>query len=193
MLNVEEISDRDIHFTKGSVFRLTLPFEEQNNIDICTLATGRKNNFIYRRCLQLGGKWEPILNEWVFSTSVKKNVDAIQGIIDSEKKYIEATFEETISLTNEILTLFGYPLIKTVTASGKVILHNGIKLMSGDLAWSSSGEINKSIILVGSKLRLFIPSLMLDSEYFHEDYLCVVNIKKKCKPKKSTVPTWSNF
>lgn len=189
-LHTENISDHYIHHTKCSVFRLILPYEKQDDINICTLATGRKNIFIYKRCLQLGGKWEPILNEWVFSEAIKDEVDKLGTIIHSEKIYIEATFSETITQTNTPLTLFGFPLIKSVRDNGKVTLNAGMKLMSGDLAHFSTGIEEKSIILANSRIRLYIPQLMLNEKSFSEDYRCVVKIEKKRKPKSKKVLPW---
>lgn len=186
MLHVEEISDRYTHHTKESVFRLTLPFEQQHDsIAICTLATGRKNTFIYQRCLQLGGKWEPILNEWVFSASVQTQVDELAAVIHSEEAYLEVTFKETISVIEQPLTLYGYPLIKALTNNHQVILHNGIKLVDGDLArMQTPSSQQKTTILANSKIRLSIPSAMQDNILFHEDYLCAVNVEKTRKPRQ---------
>lgn len=184
MLHTEDISDRYIHQTKGSIFRLILPYEKQNDIQICTLKTKRNNIFTYKRCLQLGGKWAPILGEWVFSASIKKEVDKLGEILNSENMYIEASFEETITQIDKPLTLFGFPLIKSTGPNGDVRLYAGMKLTQGELAKFKTSSGEKSIILAQSKIRLYIPSLMLNDPHFNEDYLCVVNIEKKRKPKR---------
>ncbi len=189
MLHVEEISDRYQHHARDSVFRLTLPFEQQDEVGICTLATGRKNTFIYIKCLRLGGKWEPILGEWVFSIAVQNEVNKLAELIQSEQIYVEATFKETITVYNKPLTLFGYPLIKSVASNNKVTLHKGMRLMAGDLARLVTDE-DKTIILAGSRVRLYVPSLFLDADGFHEDYLCSVEVNKKRKPKQKPNFPW---
>ncbi len=189
MLHVEEISDRYQHHARDSVFRLTLPFEQQDEVGICTLATGRKNTFIYIKCLRLGGKWEPILGEWVFSIAVQEEVNKLAELIQSEQIYVEATFKETITVYNKPLTLFGYPLIKSVASNNKVTLHKGMRLMAGDLARLVTDE-DKTIILAGSRVRLYVPSLFLDADGFHEDYLCSVEVNKKRKPKQKPNFPW---
>ncbi|KHT61943.1 hypothetical protein RJ45_20050 [Photobacterium gaetbulicola] len=189
MLHVEEISDRYAHHANDAVFRLLMPFEEQGNIDICTLATGRKNRFVYKRCLQLGGKWEPVLNEWVFSAAIKHEVDKLAEQINSELVYIEATFNETIKLTTEPLTLFGYPLVKSVANSGKVSLNYGMKLTAGEIVCMPLDTL-QTIILADSKVRLYVPKALLALPQFHEDFLCVVEVEKKRKPRKKTPFPW---
>ena len=189
MLHVEEITDRYAHHANDGVFRLLMPFEEQGNIDICTLATGRKNQYVYKRCLQLGGKWEPVLNEWVFSAAIKHEVDKLAALINSELIYIEATFNETIKLTAEPLTLFGYPLVKSVGRNGKVSLNYGMKLTAGEIVCMPAGA-TQTIILADSKVRLYIPKALLDQTNFHEDFLCVVDIEKKRKPRKPVNFPW---
>ncbi|WEM42073.1 hypothetical protein PTW35_16145 [Photobacterium sp. DA100] len=189
MLHVEEISDRYAHHANDAVFRLLMPFEEQGNIDICTLATGRKNRFVYKRCLQLGGKWEPVLNEWVFSAAIKHEVDKLAEQINSELVYIEATFNETIKLTTEPLSLFGYPLVKSVGKNGKVSLNYGMKLSAGEIVCMPLDTL-QTIILADSKVRLYVPKALLELPQFHEDYLCVVEVEKKRKPRQKTSFPW---
>ncbi|MGF1738588.1 hypothetical protein [Photobacterium satsumensis] len=189
MLHAEEISDRYTHHANDSVFRLLMPFEQQGNIDICTLATGRKNHFVYKRCLQLGGKWEPVLNEWVFSAAIKHEVDKLAEQINSELLYIEATFNETIKLTTGPLTLFGYPLVKSVGSNGRVLLNYGVKLTAGEIVCMPAATL-QTIILADSKVQLFVPKAILDLPQFHEDFLCIVEIEKKRKPRKKPTFPW---
>lgn len=184
MLNAEDISDRYLHQNKATVFRLIQPFQDPN-IQIYTLMTKQYNIFTYKRCIQLGGKWEPILKEWVFSSLMKDKVDKLNDIINSEKIYIEALFEETVSQINKPLTLYGFPLIKNSDQKGHVILHFGIKLAAGEIARFNSGSQEKSVILAGSKIKMFVPKSMLEDSFFQEDYLCIVNVKKARKPRKN--------
>ncbi|WP_407330744.1 hypothetical protein [Enterovibrio sp. 27052020O] len=194
-LHVEEITDRYQHKTKETVFRLTCAFEDQGDIGICMLSAGRKNTFVYKRCLQLGGKWEPVLGQWVFSSSVQTQVDELSAIIHSDKVYVEASFEETISVSNQSLTLFGFPLVRSVSQNGRVVLNTGMKLMAGDLSCigaDAAPSQSKGIVLANSRIRLFVPKRMLDDARFHEDFMCVVTVEKKRKPRatKTQASPW---
>ncbi|WP_373433514.1 hypothetical protein ACEO96_14920 [Vibrio anguillarum] len=189
-LHVEEVTDKYKHFTREAVFKLTLPLDEQDSIGICTLSTGKKNKFVYKHCLSLGGKWERVLNQWVFSLSVSNKVEELGRLLHSEIFYIEATFKETLSLIGDDLTLFGYPLVKSVKPDGSVTFEKDIRLMEGDVAVMGCGKVKKTIVLAGSKLRLFVPNELLRTPSFHEDYICVVDLEKKRKPRKSNKFSW---
>jgi hypothetical protein len=175
-LHVEEISDRYKHRAKDAVFRLTLPFNQQGSIDICTLNAGKKNQFTYLACLKLGGKWEPILNEWVFSASVKDKVDALGEIVRSKPVVVEVEFNETLSEPGKSLTLFGFELIKGLRINNAPTLNKGITLKKGDITYVG-GQQAKTIVLAGSIVRLSVPQRMLESRLFREDYLCATQYK----------------
>lgn len=183
-LHVEEVSDKYKHYSNEAIFKLILPLEEQDSIDICTLNTGRKNNFVYKQCLRLGGKWESILNEWVFSSAISHKVENLGNKLNTEEIYIEATFRETVSIIDDELTLFGYPIVKFVTNGNKIVFHNNIKQTSGDIVVTRSGKKKKTIILAGTRIRLFIPKALLSDSSFHEDFMCIVDIEKKRKPNR---------
>lgn len=175
-LHVEEISDRYTHKAKDAVFRLTLPFDQQDSIDICTLNAGAKNRFTYIACLKLGGQWEPILNEWVFSASVKHKVDELAQVLHSKPVVVEVEFYETISEPGKSLTLFGFELIKGLRINHVPILNKGVSLKKGDISYIAGKEA-KTIVLAGSVIRLVVPQNMLDHPTFREDYLCVTQYK----------------
>ena len=181
-LHVEEVSNKYKYYSNEAIFKLTLPVDEQNNIDICTLSSGRKNHFIYKKCLKLGGKWEPILNQWVFSTSVEKKVRELENIIQSEEEYVEITFNETVTVHDKAFTIFGYPI--SSTDSNKTV--KGVKLYRGDIAVMGA----KTIVVAGTKVRLFIPKLMREDSSFREDYLCITQMEKKRKPNKRKTYSW---
>lgn len=182
-LHVEEITDIYKHYSKGAVFRLTLPFSEQDSISICTLKTGRKNIFTYKACLRLGGKWEPIIGEWVFSASVQDKVKSLGEIIHSETVLVEAIFKETISKPDKSLTLFGFELVKGMNINHTPIFHYGIVLKKGDITYIT-GNNSKTIVRSGTVVRLQAPRLILESCSFKEDYLSAVQyrvIRRKIK------------
>ncbi|TFH92168.1 hypothetical protein [Vibrio ouci] len=176
-LHVEEISDKYIHYANDAVFKLTLPYEEQNSIAICTLNTGRKNKFTYRYCIRLGGKWEPILGEWVFSKSVEDRVIFLSKLLSSPEVSIEATFRETISTPKKELSLFGYELVKGHNLNNSPILHKNIKLCSGDISFIP-GVNSKTIVRSGTTIRLTIPEGILNCSDFKEDYFAAIKIRK---------------
>ncbi|RJX75151.1 hypothetical protein DZ860_00230 [Vibrio sinensis] len=175
-LHVEEISDKYKHYAMDAVFKLTLPFAEQHSIAICTLNAGKKNNFTYKACVKLGGKWEPILGEWVFSASVQDRVEQLGQIVHSPVVLVEVKFKETISQPSKSLTLFGFELVKGLNINHTPILHRNVVLKKGDITYIP-GLNSKSIILADSVLRLPVPKLMLESPSFKEDYLCVTEYK----------------
>ncbi|MCG9595282.1 hypothetical protein L1D15_00955 [Vibrio sp. Isolate25] len=184
-LHVEEVSNKYKYYSNEAIFKLTLPLEEQNNIDICTLSSGRKNQFLYKKCLRLGGKWESILGQWVFSASVEDKVRELESIIRSEEQYFEVTFKETVTLTNQDLTLFGYPVVFS-SSRASVQTMKGIRLHCGDIAVMG----NKTVIVAGTKIRLFVPLAIKDNPDFREDFLCVTEVEKKRKPNKKTSYSW---
>lgn len=175
-LHVEDISDRYQHSTKITVFRLTLPFSQQDSIEICTLKAGKKNRFTYAQCLKLGGQWEPIINEWVFSASVKDKVEELRNIVQSELTLVQVEFKETISEPNKSLTLFGFELVKGININRTPILCSGITLKKGDITYIPSNN-SKTIIQAGSIIRLSAPKLILESNKFKEDYLCATEYR----------------
>ncbi|MEZ9786610.1 hypothetical protein AB4339_17330 [Vibrio breoganii] len=175
-LHVEEITDRYAHFAHDAVFKLTLPLSEQDSIEICTLKAGRKNALTYKECLRLGGKWEPILKEWVFSASVKDKVEQLRTIVRARQKVVEVEFKETISHLGRSLTVFGYETVKGMKANNSPILGPGITLKRGDITCINA-PISKVIVRSGTVLRLKVPENMLDSEIFREDYLAATNVK----------------
>ncbi|RTZ15802.1 hypothetical protein EJ063_12065 [Vibrio aquaticus] len=168
-LHVEEITDRYEHFAKDAVFRLTLPLNEQDSIAICTLATGRKNRFTYKKCLRLGGKWEPILNEWVFSASVQEQVEALRKIVQSPPKLVEVTFHETITMPDKTLSLFGFELVKGMYAHRIPMMHKGVQLKGGDVIFVVEKPMH-TIALPGTIVRLHVPESMIEDPDFREDY-----------------------
>ncbi|GAD80829.1 hypothetical protein [Vibrio ezurae] len=174
-LHVEEITDRYVHFAHDAVFKLTLPLSQQHSIEICTLKAGRKNTVTYKECLRLGGKWEPILNEWVFSSSVKDKVEQLRSIVKSRQILVEIKFKETISHLGKNLTIFGYETVKGIKVNNAPILGSGITLKKGDITFINS-PISKIIIRSGTVLRLKIPEKMLISEVFREDYLAATDL-----------------
>lgn len=177
-LHVEEISDKYIHHANDAVYRLTLPYEQQDSIAICTLrTTGSKNTFIYRSCVRLGGKWEPVINEWVFSQSVEPKVQALSKIIHSPAIIVEAEFRETITAPEKKLSLFGYELVKGIKLNNSPILHNDIKICAGDISFIP-GAHSKTIARAGTKVRIKIPQEMFNNPEFKEDYFAAINIKK---------------
>ncbi len=157
-------------------FRLTLPFAQQGSIEICTLNAGRKNQFTYKECLRLSGKWEPILNEWVFSASVKPQVDSLREIVQSDQVTVEVEFKETISQPKKNLTLFGFELVKGLSINLVPTLHKNITVKKGDISYIS-GQEAKTIVRAGTVVRLLVPKLMLESALFREDYLSAINYK----------------
>lgn len=175
-LHVEEITDIYQHHAMDAVFRLTLPFSEQDSIDICTLNAGRKNRFTYRICVKLGGKWEPIINEWVFSASIKEKVDQLGKIVHSKPVIVEVTFKETISEPGKNLTLFGFELVKGLNINHTPMLHKSIRIKKGDLTYIV-GKDSKTIIQAGSIIRLSVPKLMLEASSFKEDYFSALQYK----------------
>ncbi len=176
-LHVEEISNKYAHYASDAIFKLTLPLEQQDSIAICTLHTGRKNRFIYQICVRLGGKWEPILNEWIFSQSVEEKVHALNEIIRSQPIIVEAEFKETITELGKELSLFGYPLVKGLRLNNSPILHKDIRIRAGDIAFIP-GVSSKTIARAGTKVRLKIPQAMLDNADFKEDYFAALTIRK---------------
>ncbi|WP_394144235.1 hypothetical protein [Vibrio atypicus] len=175
-LHVEEITDRYVHYGRDSVFKLTLPFAEQGCIDICTLNAGRKNNFTYRTCVKLGGKWEPILNEWVFSASVKEKVDQLYEVVHSEPKLVEVEFKETISMPGKGLSLFGFELVKGLNPNHTPIFHHGVTRKKGNISFIVSSS-SKTVAVAGSVVRLYVPHLMLEDKRFREDYFAAINYR----------------
>lgn len=175
-LHVEEVSDRYIHHSKDGVFRLTLPLEEQGSIAICTLNAGPKNRFTYRSCLKLGGKWEPIVNEWVFSASVADKVELLRQIIHSPQKELEVTFKETISMPNKSLSLFGFELVKAIKRNHETIFHRGITLKKGTISYIASDN-SKTVALADSVVRLTVPQGMLEDKRFREDYFAALDYR----------------
>jgi hypothetical protein len=175
-LHVEEVSDRYAHGAKDAIFRLTLPFEQQDCIDICTLNAGAKNRFTYVACMKLGGQWEPILNEWVFSASVKDKVDQLAQVLRSKPVLVEVEFNETISEPGKSLTVFGFELIKGLRINHMPILNKGIFLKKGDISYIAGKEA-KTIVLAGSIIRLTVPQKMLELRAFREDYLCATQYR----------------
>ncbi|MGR5169527.1 hypothetical protein ACPV5L_20365, partial [Vibrio astriarenae] len=63
-------------------------------------------------CVRLGGKWEPVLNEWDFSKSLQDKVEQLADIVTSEQVTVEVEFNETISQPQKQLTLLGFELIQ---------------------------------------------------------------------------------
>lgn len=175
-LHVEEISSKYEHYAMDAVFKLTLPFEEQHSIAICTLNAGKKNNFTYKACVKLGGKWEPILGEWVFSASVKEKVDQLGAIVHSPRVLVEVRFKETISQPGKSLTLFGFELVKGLNINHTPILYKAVTLKKGDITYIP-GLNAKTIVMADSVVRLSVPKLMLESPLFREDYLCATEYK----------------
>lgn len=175
-LHVEEISDRYNHYANDGVFKLTLPYAEQDSIDICTLNAGAKNNFTYRACLRLGGKWEPILNEWVFSASVKEKVDKLGEVVNSELKLVEVEFRETVSMPGKQLSLFGFELVKGLNVNNLPILHKGVIVKKGNISFIVN-QSPKTIAIAGTKVRLYVPELMLDNPQFKEDYAAALSYR----------------
>ena len=175
-LHVEEVSDRYVHHSKDGIFRLTLPLEEQDSIAICTLNAGPRNQFTYRSCLKLGGKWEPILNEWVFSASVSDKVDQLRQIIHSPKKILEVTFKETISMPNKSLSLFGFELVKGIKRNHEPIFHRGVCLKKGTISYVVS-DTSKTVALAGSIVRLTVPEGMLEDKRFKEEYFAALDYR----------------
>ncbi len=184
-LHVEEITDRHTHFGRDAVFRMTLPFSEQGSIDICTLNTGRHNQAVYRECLRLGGKWEPILGEWVFSASLQEKVNDLQQVIQSEVVTVEVTFKETVSEPEKNLTLFGFELIKGLNIDFTPILHKGIQVKKGDISFVV-GHASKSIARAGTVVRLSVPKLMLDNDKYKENYSAAYSYRV-IRPRKKRV------
>lgn len=175
-LHVEEISDRYRHHAHDGVFKLTLPYAEQGSIDICTLNAGPKNNFTYRACLRLGGKWEPILNEWVFSASVKEKVDRLGEVVHSEPKLVEVEFRETVSMPSKQLSLFGFELVKGLNPNNLPIFHTGVSVKKGNVSFIVNHS-SKTVATAGTKVRLYVPELMLDNPQFKEDYAAALSYR----------------
>ncbi len=191
-LNLLDISDRYAHHSNVSVFRLTQPYAQYTDIGVITLKAGKQNHFVYRRCLQLGGKWQPTLGEWVFSSSVKGEVDVLSAIVKSNKISLEVKFKETVQLTDQALTLFGFPLIK-ITSEKRVFFHMGIKLLSGDVFSYSEGNKTKTTVLANTRLNIRVPEMMVSNKTFHEDFFCILDVeKKKIRKKKESLP-WERF
>jgi hypothetical protein len=184
-LHVEEISDRYHHYAKDGVFKLTLPYSEQGSIDICTLNAGAKNNFTYRACLRLGGKWEPILNEWVFSASVKEKVDKLGEVVNSELKLVEVEFRETVSMPSKQLSLFGFELVKGLSVNNLPIFHKGVVVKKGNISFIVN-QSPKTVAIAGTKVRLNVPELMLDNPQFKEDYAAAFSYRVIRQRKKRT-------
>ncbi|MBD1559281.1 hypothetical protein HC752_20275 [Vibrio sp. S9_S30] len=186
-LHVEEITDKQSHHASDAVFKLTLPLSQQDSIAICTLNTGKKNVFTYKECLRLGGKWEPILNEWVFSASVQRKVEQLSNIVHSAPITVEAEFKETLSESNKGLTLFGFELVKGLKINHLPIFHKGVTLQKGDISFIP-GKNSKTIVRAGTVIRITVPELILTSKNYREDYLAAVNIKtiRGRKPGKRT-------
>ncbi|MCG6212747.1 hypothetical protein K6U56_12310 [Vibrio furnissii] len=185
-LHVEEITDRNVHFGRDAVFRLTLPFSQQDSIEICTLNAGKKNKATYRECLRLGGRWEPILGEWVFSASQKIKVEALREVIASDPVTVEVTFKETICQPDKNLTLFGFDLIKGLNIDFTPILHKGIQVKKGDLTFVV-GESSKSIARAGTVVRLSVPKMMLEEDKYKESYFAALDYRLIRSRKKTSI------
>lgn len=186
-LHVEEITNKYQHFADDAVFKLTLPYEEQGCIDICTLNTGAKNNFTYRACVRLGGKWEPILNEWVFSTSVQEKVNKLDEVVRSEPKLVEVVFKETISMPSKQLSLFGFELVRGLNPNQTPIFHKGVTVKKGSITFIVNHS-SKTIARAGTVVRLNVPELMLDNPDFKEDYMAALDyrvIRQRKKPARA--------
>ncbi len=180
-LHVEEVSERYQHKSREGIFKLTLPFSEQSSIDICTMSPFHKVNLrAQRRCLQLGGKWEPILNEWVFSQSLETKVRHLQQQMASPLYWASCQFKETITVMGEPLTLYGFPITQGLNSKLQPIMSKEVKLTRGDLAEMPG----KSVVLAGSVIRLPVPQALFDDPFYHEDFLCVVEVSKRKKPVK---------
>ncbi len=191
-LNLLDISDRYAHHSNVTVFRLTQPYAQQTGMGVVTLKAGKKNQFVYRRCLQLGGKWQPTLGEWVFSSSVSNEVEALSAIVKSNKISIEVKFKETVQLTEQALTLFGFPLIKSASKKS-IYFHSGIKLVSGDVFSYSEGYKMKTTVLANTRLTLRVPEMMISDKAFQEDFFCILmEKKKKTRRKKERFP-WEGY
>ncbi|WED21690.1 hypothetical protein L3Q72_13915 [Vibrio sp. JC009] len=179
-LHVEEVTNKYEHHASDAVFRLTLPYAQQSSIAICTMKPGKKNRFTYAACMRLGGKWEPILNEWVFSASVEDKVRELEAVIHSRQIVIQADFRENITVTQKPLTLFGFELVKSVGIDYAPVFYKGIRLVSGNIAHIITPP-KRTIVEAGTGIRLQVPEAMLTSAAFKEDYIGAVDISKKRK------------
>ncbi len=175
-LHAMEVSDRYQHYSREGIFRLTLPFAEQHSIDICTMpAYGQRNLRANQRCLQLGGKWEPVLGEWVFSASVEPFVRELQQQMATPIYWVSCEFEETVTVMGEPLTLFGYPIVKGLNKKLNPILEYDVSVKQGEIAQMPG----KAMVLAGTVIRLPVPVGLLDESFYHEDFLCVVKLSKR--------------
>ena len=185
-LHVEEVTDRYQHHGKDCVFRLTLPFAEQDSIEICTLNAGPKNSFTYKECLRLGGKWEPVINEWVFSGSVKDQVTKLETIVRSKQVTVEVLFKETITAPQKALTLFGFELVKGLNINFTPIMHKGVTVKKGDISYVA-GPDAKTIARAGTLVRLSVPQQMVESTLFREEYFAALDYRViKTRAKRSS-------
>ena len=185
-LHVEEVTDRYEHRGKDCVFRLTLPVAEQHSIEICTLNAGPKNRFTYKECLRLGGKWEPVINEWVFSGSVKDQVSHLETIVHSKPVTVEVLFKETITAPQKELTLFGVELVKGLNINFTPIMHKGITVKKGDISYVT-GPNAKTIARAGTLVRLIVPQQMLESTLYREEYFAALDYRViKTRAKRSS-------
>ena len=112
----------------------------------------------------------------------RKKVRELENIIQSEEEYVEITFNETVTVHDKAFTIFGYPI--NSTNSNKTV--KGVKLYRGDIAVMGA----KTIVVAGTKVRLFIPKLMREDSSFREDYLCITQMEKKRKPNKRKTYSW---
>jgi hypothetical protein len=96
--------------------------------------------------------------------------------VNSELKLVEVEFRETVSMPSKQLSLFGFELVKGLNVNNLPIFHKGVVVKKGTISFIVN-QSPKAVAIAGTKVRLYVPELMLDNPQFKEDYAAALSYR----------------
>lgn len=151
ILTVIDRSERNKFGTK-----LIFEVAKEENGDFVYLKHDYYNTNLIKEAKRLGGRWDEEMNAWCFSNMVKKEIDDLDAVFNSQLIAVEVTFKYCHGVKKQAIYLFG---MKVASAFGR---DTGVKLydvacIAGNFYSGGSRKNWETIAEAGTTVRMKVP------------------------------------
>jgi hypothetical protein len=136
---------------------------------------------IYKK---LGGKWDAQAKAWIFSTIVEKEVEDLDFIWSSEKRFYEIEFPDGFQSYQDTITVYGYVLAKATGRDSGARVENGFATIAGGFSSGGSFKNWYTTAKPGTKIRIELPIEVVKT-YKGRDGMILTELKTEIEDKQN--------
>lgn len=158
------VFDKSVRTKYGTdlIYQLAYDAKDQEEAGIVTLCHQFFNQDLVDDCRNMGGKWDPGSQTWVFSDLVADRVEELDAIYNSDLVPVEITAIDEISEWHAPVRFMGYAIAKAWGRDSGAKLGDDVSQMNGSIDSGGSVKNWHTRVSKGSVFRLYVPKGVLE-------------------------------